>query len=531
MTTATKTGIESATTASSKNDPAAFGARMNYRLQDLISDPYSFVPSYADRYGMLQQYCKTMTPHQSYAMTMLVGPDAARGYAAIPNTFGLTFPDAHRVDVTEQVGWYYFAGNVRGRNGVEYGVLLMMFQYTLLPPPIAGHFGLSPLENQTLDVQLAITTADGRMHQAAPQFFAGTSGDIEIADRLFVRAGKNVVDTPSHEALYPMVLRAAGEDLGGAAPVRVGIDITLVSGNNILLQGLDGASPCVGGVGTRYYSIPNLLMDAAKSSLTIGDDVVQLDSGVFWFDHQWGTGMIPNGAPTAPVLRAAGNVNSSPGAASGWSFFVANFDDGSALTLSHIHDAGDAPWLHQTGNKPPPEPAVPVSGKFQDRFGTCFNVSGTVEITDWIRGVTSPEPAKYPVSNTWFPFAWTLNMCDTVLPARLLNLRLEPICNDPSAMFFANGAQYCEAPVKYYDASGAMCGRGFCESVGYQDSLATTVGLAGLPADEIKNLQPVTPSLLLKLLSMAYVAMNKKEMAAIIACGSFPQPARPCSCD
>src|SRR5581483_3286626 len=160
-----------------KNSPAAYGERMSYRIRQLIDDPYSFVPSYADRYRLLLQHCSSLTPHQAYAMTMLLGPDSARGYANIPNSFALTFPEAHRVDLSEQMGWYYFAGTVHGKNGVDYGVLLMMFQFTLLPPPIAEHFGLTPIENQTMDVQLAITSRGGRMHQAAPPFLAGTAGD------------------------------------------------------------------------------------------------------------------------------------------------------------------------------------------------------------------------------------------------------------------------------------------------------------------------------------------------------------------
>jgi hypothetical protein len=35
----------------------------------------------------------------------------------------------------EQVGWYYFAGTVKGNDGGEYGILIMTFQYTLLRPP------------------------------------------------------------------------------------------------------------------------------------------------------------------------------------------------------------------------------------------------------------------------------------------------------------------------------------------------------------------------------------------------------------
>jgi hydroxyneurosporene synthase CrtC len=195
--------------------------------------------------------------------------------------------------------------NVRGTNGVEYGVLLMPFQFTLLPPPVAGHFGLTPLENQVLDMQLAITIGGGRMHQAAPPFFAGTEGTIEVADRLFLRGGQNVIETPSNDSLYPLTLRVSGVDRGGVAPVPIAIDITLKSGKGYLLQGADGCEPCVGGLGTRYYPIPNMIVDASRSRITIGDSAIDLASGTFWMDHQWGVGMIPPGASPDEVLRAA----------------------------------------------------------------------------------------------------------------------------------------------------------------------------------------------------------------------------------
>src|SRR5687768_5178181 len=344
---------------------------MQARLRDLIDQPYSFVPSYADRYQLLLQHCNSLTPHQAYAMTMLLGPDSDRGYAPIPNTFGMTFPEANAVDMTAQVGWYYFAGNVTGTNGIEYGILLMMFRYTLLPPTIAEQFGLTPLENQTMDVQLSVTAKGGRMHQAAPPFFAGTSGEIEVADRLFVRAGNNVVDTPSKDELFPMTIRASGTDLGGDMPLPLSIDFTLVSGDGYLLQGVDGCAPCIGGVGTRYYSVPNLVVDAAKSRITLGDETIEIAHGKFWLDHQWGTGMVPNGAPVVEVMRALSNLE--PSAPGGWEFFALNLEDGGGITLSHMHTPADLPWMFQTGPTPPPtRPAVPVSGKYMDRFGTTF---------------------------------------------------------------------------------------------------------------------------------------------------------------
>jgi hypothetical protein len=310
--------------------------------------------------------------------------------------------------------------------------------------------------------------------------------------------------------------------------VPLSIDITISSGKGYLLQGLDGCEPCVAGVGTRYYSVPNLVVDGEKSRLTLGDETVEIAGGTLWMDHQWGTGMIPGGAPTVEVMRALSNL-SAPGP-SGWDFFIMNFDDGSAMTLNHGHKPADLPWMNQSGpTPPPPRPAVPVVGKFMDRFGTTFNVSGTLTLTAWARGATSPDPAIYPVSNVWFPHGWTFAMCDTVLPDRLRTLRFEPISEDASAMFFANTAQYVESPVKIF-AGEEQIGTGYSEAVSYADATATTAALAGLPPDVVPALGHIPPSEDLAILSGLFVAANQDEIKRTLACGSLPPAARDCTC-
>jgi hypothetical protein len=270
-------------------------------------------------------------------------------------------------------------------------------------------------------------------------------------------------------------------------------------------------------------------VEPGKSRLTIGDETIEIESGTLWMDHQWGTGMVPNGAPASEVLRAATNL--APPTPEGWDFFVMNFEDGSAITLNHLHTDDDLPWMNQSGPQPPPaRPLVSVAGKYMDRFGTMFNVSGTVTLTAFARGVTSPDPAKYPVSNVWFPHGWTFEMNAGVLPAHLRGLRLEPISDDPSAMFFANGAQYVEAPVVIFDADGKECGRGYCEAVNYADSNPTTLALAGLPADLAPAMGPLCPSDTLIEASKIEVATHQAELDQVISCASMPPTPRSSTC-
>lgn len=64
---------------SDKNSSKSFGERMQTRLRDLLAHPESFTPSYRKQYETLLQHSDSLTPHQAYVMTYLLGPDSPRG--------------------------------------------------------------------------------------------------------------------------------------------------------------------------------------------------------------------------------------------------------------------------------------------------------------------------------------------------------------------------------------------------------------------------------------------------------------------
>jgi len=291
----------------SKDSDAARGERMRARLRELLASPYSFLPSYAARYETLLHYAQALIPQQAYAMCMLLGRDNASGYPDMPDTASLRFPTVHEVDLSTQVGWYYLNDLCTAEDGTEYGVLCTLFRYALLPPAAAAPFGLTPLEGQVVEVQLALSIADGPFYKADPSLTTGTSG------RLAVSAGKLGLSTDdgSFEAIpdgtfLPMRVAARGTDRSGERPVDLEVDLTLVFGRPFLPQGWDGAVPLVAGVGTRYYSVPGLMLYAQGSTLKVDGKAIPLKSGSFWFDHQWGVGLLPQAAPPVEVLRADG---------------------------------------------------------------------------------------------------------------------------------------------------------------------------------------------------------------------------------
>jgi len=505
---------------------AAYGARMRHRLADMLANTWSFLPDYEERYNVLLAHAQSLTPHQAYAMTMLLGLDSSRGYPDMPNTAQLEFPRVNAADLTAQVGWYYFAGTAFAEDGRQFGVLCMYFRSALLPPAMAHQLGLSDAQNQVVDLQLAVSVEGGPFHQADPVISSGARGEVEVSDQLFLRAGGGSVEALEPGRPFPLRLRAQGTDRGGALPVELEIDFAFTSSRGYLPQGNDGAEPLVAGVGTRYYSIPGLVLDGAGSVLRVGGETVALKGGTFWFDHQWGLGLAPGGAPRHEVLRASANL--SP-AGSGWDFFVANLEGPYSFTFNAGH-TDSAAFMRQTGPTPPGTMHSPLVGKYMDPYGTVFNVSGTLAVTAWKKADHSPNRALYDNVPTWVPNRWEFALVEPVVPERLRKLTFEPICDDANALYFGNGSQYVEAATRVLDASGTCVGTGYSEATAYVDSLGTTMHLAGVPREQIDVFRNHAPSTAMKLMSEAYVLLHQGTLKELLACGSFPPGPRPAGC-
>jgi len=511
----------------------SFADRIKYRLEEMLAHPYSFLPSYAQRYETLMQYAgDSLTPHQAYAMTFLMGADAARLYQDMPSTAELQLPRVNAIDMTAQTGWYYFAGTCIGEDNKEFGILCMMFRYTLLPPSIASHFGLTEVENQIVDMQLSICVDGGRFYQIDPPVTSGVDGEVKVSDKLYLVAGKNFVQPLSENGVFPMRLKVAGADRGEPNPVELEIDLTFPTGGHYFLHGDDGAVPLVAGLGTRYFSIQNIAVDPASSKITYDGKRIPVKSGEFWFDHQWGTGMAPNAVPRFAPMRAAANL--TPPNPPGWDFFLCNLEEGRSISVSALHTPASSKFIGQTGPKPPCTMDATVTGKYMDPFGTLFNVSGRLRVPEWRKTNHTPNGAKYSNIGTWVPHRWEFEFTEKVVPEELRQLTFVCISDDAQALFFANGTQYVEAATRVYDAKGRLVGRGFGEAVGYVNPTRNAIALAGIPVTDpmISLFTQQPPSPLMKLLSFLYLLLpsKKNELKKILACASMPPGPRPFDC-
>lgn len=503
--------------ASDKNSNRAFGERMKARLQALVDDPETFTPSYADRYTEFLEHVDSMNPHQVYAMSNLLGPDNARNFPELPSNKDFVFPERHAVDLDRQVGWYFVVGSCTGTNGKEYGVELMFFRNVILPPDIAEQFGIDPVENQITELHFAVTEAGGEHHRAIPIVIAGTTGLLEfLPDGLGWSMGNNTIASlePASGAL-PLHFRGRGVNRGGASPVTFSIDAVATESSPLSLQGVEGCDPCCDGVGTLYYSMTNLTIDPERSSLTINDEVIPLESGRFWFDHQWGTSLVSS--PRSEVTRAAKNLDDSPNIG-GWDWFMAQFDDGRQISGSSLHTPENLGFFFQSGEEMPGVMEAPVNGRLMTGDGSVQLFTGTVVIDDWVRSTGTPDPEIFEPSNTWHPNRWTYAFGDDI-PEELRSFSMAPIVDGGQSGFFAHGVQYSEGASFVYDEDGNEIGRGFSESVNYADTVDQRLRLSGLPQDEasVSLLQAPVPSNQLRSESLKYVLKHQDELNEVIA--------------
>ena len=498
--------------ADPKNANRAFGERMAYRLRELLAHPDTFLPSYEQRYQTLLTFCDTLSPHQAYAMSGLLGGDKSRGFAQLAAPADLRFPAAHGMALQTETGWYFLVGSCWDRAGAEYGVEFMLFRYALLPPPIARHFGLSDAENQVMELQFGVTRVGERHLQAKPIVVAGTTGLLGFAtDAIGASLGKNAFQQLDPHSTFPLRVQARGTYDGPDGPLDLSIDLTLDSGRDPLLQGADGCSPCCGGVGTHYYSIPNIRLDPAASTLTLRGEEIALGDGRFWFDHQWSNGL-GGGAPRSAALRAATNL--APAAPEGWDWFMAQFDDNRQLTFAAQHTNENRAFYYQTGPTPPGTMTATVAGKYIERDGSAQDVTGEMTVAEWIRSEDTPDPAQYWPTNAWYPNHWSFRL-DPALPDEVRTFTMTPIVKSGQSGFFASGEQYSEGAVELRDADGTVVGRGFAESVDYADATSNVLALAGLPvtAEMIALFQTEEPTATLAAESAAYVAAHADELA------------------
>jgi predicted secreted hydrolase len=504
---------------SEKNSNTSIGSRIKHHYQDLLRNPLSLLPSYGGRYGTLISHSDSLSAHQVYARSIMQGLDSVKGYLPIPYEPNINLPKFDVPQWKNQVGWHFFVGNYMTSEGKHYGVEMMFWQYAILPPGTAAELGLTEIENQVIELHLAISDeAAGVHYRAIPTIVAGTTGLVEFTGSPFCyKMGKNSITALSNTSTFPIRLQAWGLDKGATNPAEIEIDIYLDNIKGYFMQGDDGCSPSVDGVGTLYYSASNLqLSQKHESSITINGNRIGLQKGKAWYDHQWGTGFMPSGSPQHAVMRASQNLSApAPG---GWDWFMVQFKSNIELTFAALHSKANQQFYGQTGPTPPVNMQANVSGKFIDEQGKAANVAGTMTVTEWVKSEISPDNDVYWVTNTWYPNKYEFTF-DSPAPESIRKFTLTPIVRTGQTGFFATGLQYSEGGAIAKDANGNEIGRGFAEATAYASNPKNVIAIAGLPESDqsLELLRPTPVSIGLYLISLIYLIFNYGEFKKIMA--------------
>jgi len=522
---------------SDKNSNVSYAKRYKERLTQMMDSQLSFVEPRLDRYKFIMDNADSLSPQACYTTNLLLGPESVTGYKPISLTPSFNQPAIDAPQLDYQVGWHFFVGNFKDEHNNHYSVELMFWLYAQLPPQIATSLGLSDIENQTLEMHLSICDPQKqKQYRATTAVVAGTTGLVSFGSAPYLyKMGKNSIQGQNPNGdLFPVTLTACAYDMSDEKNVEeIKINISLEDAKGIFLEGEEGCSPSVDGVGTLYYSSSLLkLQSGVDSTITFGGKTINLKDGSMWYDHQWGTGFMPSGAPKHAVMRAVQNLKkASPG---GWDWFMFQFHENDnivkgqevQITLSALHTNDNLKFYFQTGPNPPETMTANCAGKYigpvtpGDIKGPVktIAVTGVMQVTKWVKVNASPNPAVYPATDTWYPAEYQF-LLDGEIPEAITKFTATPLIASGQTGFFGNGLQYTEGGTVITDAYGNEIGRGFAEGTNWANCDKGIVALAGLPVNDqtIGFLKPPAVTEAMKVLSYAEVALEGKTLEKIIA--------------
>jgi predicted secreted hydrolase len=321
----------------------------------------------------------------------------------------LRFPRDHGAHPAATVEWWYYTGHLRGHAKREYGFQLTFFRVHELH---LAHFAWTDSARGSFEY-------DEKMHLSLPGIASAAEGRLEVLNEDWSAREKEGIHRLS-------VSGKAGK-----------LELTLRAVKPPVLHGENGVSRKGPGAEefSRYVSITRL---EASGMLSRGKRAERL-SGVAWFDHEWGSGVLPAGG-------------------TGWDWFALHLDDGSELMLYRLRD--------KLGG------ATPFSS------GTFVPKSGLPIPIPW-SDVRMTETGKWksPRTGAVYPSGWRI----AVSSARL-DVALDPLLRDQELVTEeSTGVTYWEGAcrVRGTRQGRPVTGRAYAELTGYAGR--DLPGLARLP--------------------------------------------------
>ncbi|MFC1617689.1 lipocalin-like domain-containing protein [Patescibacteria group bacterium] len=461
------------------------------------------VQKYLARYDLLSKTAETgFDTEQNYALPNFMAQDYFKGYADMNTYTALEFPKDHQAQLDWQFGWYFWSGNFLDENDNEVDIVVVFFRRALYPPPIAADLGMSDLDNQIVQTVVAVNYADENLHvNGSNPIIAGDSGQITYGNEPFVAVvGDSSAKSVQADQMFPMNITVNDPDKD------LSIDLDLASSKPLLLQGDQGKVPSIYGLGTWYYSFPNI---KTSGTVTYQGEARNID-GKMWMDHQWMAGITPTGYPKDLAIQALANITEGykgePPASFGWDWSDVQFDDDTEVTFASPHSDKTAD-LKNMGEDPPANATRDISGKYIDKDGNSQNISGSVTINKWMRS---------PKSKAWYPNGW-----DVKMPDQKLEFTMTPSVDQQFIYSGTGEIREGGVIVKGTKNGKDISGYGFGEGVNYSGEeypLTQNMDLLGIADNDTNRdlLKPKPPSLWLFVQSIIVLASPAALLALII---------------
>ena len=293
----------------------------------------------------------------------------AEGWSLAVPGYQITFPQDYLAHYDFRTEWWYFTGNLRGKDGREFGYQLTFFRYGYRPPrkriPVSSRFVVDDLKF----AHFTVTDISNKRFYYDSRVSRGAFGEAGFgnANRLAW------IDDWELSFGSDFYLNASSE--------RYSIDLHLKPVKPPVLQGENGLSQRAEGEGraSYYYSITRLF---SSGSIRIGNDTYEA-SGSSWFDREWATKQLGEDEV-------------------GWNWFAIQLSDGSDLMLGEIR-------LKNGGINPH------SCGKWVDVNGSATNLG----VGDF--NLTSTKFWQSPSTKANYPVEWRLQ-----IPRLNLELMITP---------------------------------------------------------------------------------------------------------
>ncbi len=320
-----------------------------------------------------------------------------------------SFPEDHGPHPGFKTEWWYFTGNLKTKDGREFGYQWTIFRNALSAKSIRSTSAW--VTNQTYMGHLGLTDVRAQKFYSSEKFSRGALGLASATAK------------PVHVHLDQWSIQGWGPTQLKAKSKEVQLELALSPGKGPVLQGDEGLSQKSGDKGNAsyYYSFPRM---PTVGKITIQGETFEV-SGQSWLDREWSTSSL-----------AKGQV--------GWDWFAIQLSDGREIMLYQLREKNDVISSQSEAT------LIEHSGKTK-RFSLAKG-----EITLKVLGKWTSEKTKVT-----YPSAWEIT-----IPSEKITLRVTSKIPDQEHRFqfrYWEGAVSIDGNI----ADQKITGEGYVELTGY----------------------------------------------------------------